>query len=496
LRARFGAVTGLGLVAIFAGCQVIAGLEDRTLGEATGVAGSSGAGGGASGTGGGSGAGGASGSGGKAGASGKGGGGTGGASGAAGAAGSTNGCMPAAMDGGVMPAPPPGDAGTTGTTTLVFAARRYFLGTVVPSNDPTKQTPDFTAWRDIGYDLDGLCTAIDGGALSMGSCVPAGSATSDLITDGKDCRDNAFGRFIAEKLGPLAPEKVTNDKIDQGAPTFILKLEDVSAGPCNPHVPGKLYVTTPEPGSPWMTADPRKIDGRTVCGGSLDVPKMSFPKGYMVGDRWVSGPVPAAAMTTFFPLGDNVLKLHAKTVVLTADLSPDHQSIVSSTFEAVFDPKEVLAEFKPIALGVNGCVDPGAIVSTYVDGMLLYSDLADVPGFSSPGKPCTLMSFAIGLLWTPVKPPIVVVPTLDAPLPCDGGIPGSAGSGGASGSSGAAGSSGASGAGGAPVEEGCPAMAGASGSAGVGGTAGAGGVSGNGGKGGKGGVAGNGGAGG
>jgi hypothetical protein len=216
---------------------------------------------------------------------------------------------------------------------------------------------------------------------------------------------------------------------------------------------------------------------------------MTFPKGYMVGDHWVSGPLPAPAGVTYFPLGDYVLKIHAKTLFMTADLSPDHQSIVSSTIQLVVDPKEVLAEFKPIALSFNNCADPGSIVSAYIDGMLQYSDLADVPGFVSAGKPCNLMSFAVGISWSPVKPPIMVVPAIDGPLPCDGGVP-------TGGSGGASGAAGKGGAGGAPPEDGCPVPTGAGGTAGVGGTAGAGGTAGSGGKGGKGGVAGNAGAGG
>lgn len=496
MKRRAGALVGVAIAVVFGGCQVIAGLEDRTLADTSAAGGAPSAGGSAAGGKGGNGAsGGASGGGGASGKGGlDGGSGTGGVAGASGKAGAggmkPDGCMPMILDGGsVTPPPAPADGGKAGNgLSLSFAARRIFLGTIVPDPDPTKSIPDFTAWKQIGYDVDARCTTVDGGSISMPSCIPQGTATNDLITDGNGCRDNAFGRFIAEKLGPLSPEKTVNDKIEQGSPTLLLELDDVDPGPCDPHAPGRLYVAAKTPSSPWLTAEPRKVDGRSVCGNALDAPKMSFPGGYIVGDTWVSGPFLGSPSTLYFPLGDTVVKFHAKTFFVTATLSPDHTSIVSSTMEAIVDPKELLGEFKPIALLLNNCQDPGAIISAYVDGMLQYSDLTNVPGFASPNKTCDLMSLAFGLAWTPVKPSVEVTPMVDQPLPCDAGAP-------IGGSGGGAGAGGFAGAGGA-LEDGCPSTGGAGGKAGASGAGGAGAKGGAGGAAGKAGASGAGGAGG
>lgn len=441
-RRKSAALVGLALAGVATGCQWLAGLEDREL-SASGVAGGSAGAVGTSGAAGAAGTAGKAGGGGGAGASGKAGGAGAGAGGA-----SANPCVAPPHDGGVEPPLPPGDAGaTTGGTSLFVAARRFFLGTVVPDPDPTKSKPDFTAWRQLGYDVDGLCTSVNGGSVSMPACVPAGSATQDLVTDGDGCRDNAFGRFVSEKLGLLSPEKIVNDKIENGAQTFLLQIDDVHPSSCDARAPGRLYVAAATPSSPWQSATPRQVDGRSVCNDDLALPKMTFPDGYIVGDQWVSGP-PGGELVTYFPLGAAVVRLHARSVVLTATLAPDHQSVISSTLSLVIDPKEMLEQFKPIALSLNACNDPGQIISAYIDSLLQYADLADTPGFVSPNSTCSLMSMGVGIAWTPVKPPSGVLVVPDEPPPC-GGAGGASGAGGVGGASGATGASGASGAGGA-----------------------------------------------
>ena len=59
------------------------------------------------------------------------------------------------------------------------------------------------AWKDIGFDLDGVCTGVDSctGADSPPSCKPT---VPQISLDGNDCRDNTFGRL--EYAAALVPE--------------------------------------------------------------------------------------------------------------------------------------------------------------------------------------------------------------------------------------------------------------------------------------------------
>lgn len=56
------------------------------------------------------------------------------------------------------------------------------------------------AWRTIGFDIDGLCTARG----AAGSCAPGGSFVTQ--EDGELGIDNAFGKSILPVLGTLAPD--------------------------------------------------------------------------------------------------------------------------------------------------------------------------------------------------------------------------------------------------------------------------------------------------
>ena len=62
---------------------------------------------------------------------------------------------------------------------------------------------DDQAWKDIGFDLDGVCTGVDSctGDDSPPSCQPT---VPQISLDGNDCRDNTFGRL--EYAAALVPE--------------------------------------------------------------------------------------------------------------------------------------------------------------------------------------------------------------------------------------------------------------------------------------------------
>jgi hypothetical protein len=62
---------------------------------------------------------------------------------------------------------------------------------------------DSTAWQDIGFDLDGVCTGVDScpGEDTPPSCKPT---VPQISIDGHACRDNTFGRL--EYAAALVPE--------------------------------------------------------------------------------------------------------------------------------------------------------------------------------------------------------------------------------------------------------------------------------------------------
>jgi len=83
--------------------------------------------------------------------------------------------------------PPAGDTSTVAPIYLAITAMR--LGSLDPNNQPS-----MTAWQDIGFDLDGVCTNSPTCLTNnpVVSCKPTGAA---VPYDGNYCRDNTFGRL-------------------------------------------------------------------------------------------------------------------------------------------------------------------------------------------------------------------------------------------------------------------------------------------------------------
>lgn len=141
---------------------------------------------------------------------------------------------------------------------ILLAVDTMRLGSV---NTENKVDPN--AWKDIGLDLDGVCTASDSCELPdlPPSCKPGASA---LPRDGNFCRDNTFGRL--EHAAALVPEVsqkygLSHDKLNcdlcVGHYNFLLRVTGYNGKPNDDRVRIDLY---PSPGLekplPWDCRDP------------------------------------------------------------------------------------------------------------------------------------------------------------------------------------------------------------------------------------------------
>jgi hypothetical protein len=135
---------------------------------------------------------------------------------------------------------------------------------------------DPNAWKDLGFDLDGVCTASDTceSVDPPPSCQVGGSA---LPRDGKYCRDNTFGRL--EYAAALIPELTTkyglsddrfNCALCVGHYNFLIRVTGYNGEPNDDRVRIDFY---PSPGLekplPW---DCSKPDWRTHPCFTPDMP--------------------------------------------------------------------------------------------------------------------------------------------------------------------------------------------------------------------------------
>lgn len=121
---------------------------------------------------------------------------------------------------------------------------------------------DPNAWKDIGMDLDGLCTGSD---TCEGQDSPAGCAPTvpQVAYDGNYCRDNTFGRleFQAALVPEIAKKYGLNDDafncaLCVGDYSFLIRVSGYNGEPDDESIRVDLY---PSPGLesvlPWNCAD-------------------------------------------------------------------------------------------------------------------------------------------------------------------------------------------------------------------------------------------------
>lgn len=138
------------------------------------------------------------------------------------------------------PAPPEGAAEGDGPG-VVLAITGVRLGRNAPSG-----APDADAWREIGYDLDGVITD----DAQHRTCAPAAGATFEAaLLDGDAGRDNAFGKSVLPMIEVLAgsAEGRTNDDILNGKYTTLIRVEGLGRAPEYSGLSAHLYEAAPAP---------------------------------------------------------------------------------------------------------------------------------------------------------------------------------------------------------------------------------------------------------
>jgi hypothetical protein len=125
---------------------------------------------------------------------------------------------------------------------LALTAMR--LGSLDLNNQPST-----TAWKDIGFDLDGVCTQSPTCPTTspVESCKRTGLA---IPVDGNYCRDNTFGRLEVEAAGvPQIGGKygLNDDAFDcalcVGAYNFLVRISDYDGQPDDSQVRVDMYAS-------------------------------------------------------------------------------------------------------------------------------------------------------------------------------------------------------------------------------------------------------------
>lgn len=322
------------------------------------------------------------------------------------------------------PAKPSGPA-TTSMDVATFAVDTLLLGEADRSGAVSP-----TAWKSLGYNLDGKVTT----QSSTDVCTLAPGAGKSVQVDGNNGIDNSFGAnilpIIQNAAGLQTPSKTISDAIAKGSFTIMLSITGLTqdAKQTNTSLTGQLFaggaydpmgMTKPtfDMNTDWPVRPELLNDGMTIASGS----KVKFSDAYIVNGTFVNGT--GAQITLSLGFGGVALDLTVKNAILTFD----HAGAAANngTIGGVIDTEQLITGLKAVA----GRISPSLCSGTTFDGIASQikaaSDILS-DGTNAPGTPCTGISIGIGFTAKQIKNPDKVAPmSTPSPDPCsamDGGV--------------------------------------------------------------------------
>ncbi len=319
----------------------------------------------------------------------QGGGGSGGGSGGSGGAGS---CSDDDLPGVQLPCPPVGAQAGDGEGARLRVTTFYVGGRT------REGTPSDVAWREFGYDLDGVVTTDD----FAGHCLPSsGGIPSNVFVDGEDGRDNAFGKSVLPLLSVAGDfDDVVNDSIANGTFTLIFDLANVGQGADYSAIDGYVYEGREGSGNTWRVApEPLADPSNANLETALHSTEAAAPESYVSDQVWVSGPVTGVVIQ----LGDIPLRITPRIAFVTMTLSADRSSASEGVIAGVIDKDELIEEIERYAgtLNPDFCDPNNGVIQGILNQVRQSADIMN-DGTQSTSQ-CNGISFGFGFEAGPVN---------------------------------------------------------------------------------------------
>ncbi|MEZ4374709.1 MAG: hypothetical protein R3B07_28100 [Polyangiaceae bacterium] len=343
-----------------------------------------------------SGAAGASGSGGTGGSAGSGATGATGGTGATGAMGGTGG------GGGIA-----GSAGSAGCGSRQPPARPSVQdsGSGAPTSiwvlkDIIIDQPD-PAWKDIGYDLDGLCTEPPDNAVE---CLAENA--SGPARDGNDGVDNAFGATVIPllKAADVTIQQSAQSNQNEGQSAIVVHVDGWNGQDDDPSVQVWMAETayaipdgSTDPGTPaWDGTDTFYVPDAAFNNGDVNSPIIGNDNAYIAGRTLVMRLPDRSAFP--FQTSDGQVFLKLTDATLTGQISADGTSMSNVILAGRWAGQDVLDTL----VYINIC--PNSLEYGLVQNLLQNSaDIRATKGTGGPGAICDAVSIGIQLTGYPGK---------------------------------------------------------------------------------------------
>ena len=329
---------------------------------------------------------------------------------------------------GTIPSPP--DGGIASDDVSTFAIQTLFLGESRTDGGP----PSKTAWRDLGYNLDGLITT----ATSTDVCILAPNTPLTQQLDGENGIDNAWGAVLLPitqtAFTASTPSLDVSKIIDSGGWTLQFQvtgltndLKESALGLAAQVFVSGATASPPafDPSTDWPVLPSSLADGTTISGGA----RVQFSNVYVTNGTVVaegaSQPLDVPLVMAFrvcivscsdpgTPLSLPI-RIHDPKVTFARTSSNTARGVIAG----VLDTQELTDTFRRFAGRVSL-----SLCGSAFDGIALQlAQAQDIlqDGTNAAGVPCNAISIGLGFVAKLVANPTKIGVDVPAPDPCDAG---------------------------------------------------------------------------
>ncbi len=308
---------------------------------------------------------------------------------------------------GGQPPAPPADGGAPTSSTYTFAVQTIYLGETPYGGG----APSATAWKNFGYDIDGLTTTNQ----STNVCTLAAGAPKANQVDGTNGIDNAWGSvllpIIQSSTSLPTPSAAETTSIDQGNFTLQIQVTGLSDDPQQSAtgLTSQLFTSgaygngTPafDSTTDWPVLSTSVKDGKTIASGST----VQFASSYVTNGVFVSGPS-GTAITLQFAAGGIQMPITIHDAVITFS-HPSHAVASYGVISGVLETQEFIDALQIVAGQISTSLC-GPAFQGIADQILQAQDILQ-NGTNAPNVACSAISIGLGFDAVLIHDPTTVV---------------------------------------------------------------------------------------
>ncbi len=280
------------------------------------------------------------------------------------------------------------------------------------------------AWREIGYDLDGLVFA----AGDRNQCARVDGADPGVTEDGAGGIDNSFGRnllTVIRLIDPRASESIAG-QIEAGRFSYLFRFNNLGTGAVQTEVDAALYLATARDERPRFDGtDAWPVDVDSVVDGDIESPRIVFPTSFVADGTWASGE--RTDFELIVTIGGVEMLFNVLGGVITMDVaSIDSAPIATNGIIAgVVDIEQLVGEFRRAAAEFDSSLCSGPIIDGLVATVRQSADIMLDGTAGDQSETCNGISIGLGFNASAALLGDVAPADPEPPDPC---VPGAAGS--------------------------------------------------------------------